>query len=974
MRGTLRLAITGALFLLGLLMPAGANAFGITQFSTLVADESGNSSTQAGAHPYTQDVSFDVPALGFFEVEANMKDVEADLPPGLVPNPQAIPATCTVEQLVGIFATDRCPPQAQVGVAHIRGAVGPGESGTLPFNLADNHPIYVMEAPTGYPALLAFAPASNITFISPKIRDEGDYGVTSVTASISQVLPITGTTIELWGVPADPSHDGDRGFRPGHSQFEIGSAGIHCARLQEDSKPECSHSAGYTPTPFLTNPMNCSAGAMPATLRLDSWQEPGVFHTETIDHDRNGNPNIVTGCEKVPLDPELELAPSTDQVETPSGLDVNLEIPDTGFLNPDGLSQAHLKRVKVTLPEGVSVNPSSAEGLGVCTPADLAREKVNSLPGAGCPNQSKIGSVDIETPVLEEHVTGSLYLAQQDDPATAGHENPFDTMIALYIVAKNKERGIIVRMAGKVEPDPRTGQLISTFDDLPQLPFSKFHLHFREGARAPLVSPRACGTFTTQAEFVPWSAADPENPTADEVVHTTSQFQITKGVSGGPCPAGGLPPFKPGLTAGTVNNAAGRFSPFNLRLTRNDGEQEFTRFSIKLPPGIVAKLNGVPFCPDAAIEAAKSRTGAAELAAPSCPKASEVGRTLVGAGAGSIQTYVPGKIYFAGPYNGSADSIVAITAAKVGPFDAGTVVIRQALKVDPDTAEVFIDSVGSDPIPHIIKGIPVHARDIRAYVDKPEFVLNPTSCDRTSTASTLLGSGLDFASEADNNPITVTSPFQAADCAALPFKPKLSLRLIGGTKRGDHPKFRAHLKMNGIGEAAIERAQVTLPKSEFLENANIRTICTRVQFNKGTVPGEQCPEASVYGYAKATTPILDEPLEGPVFLRSSEHELPDLVGALHSGKININVVGRIDSVKGGGLRNTFEAVPDAPVSTFTLTMQGGKKGLLVNSTNLCKGTHKAKVAFDGHNGKFSDSRIPLQAKCKGKAKKRNRAR
>jgi hypothetical protein len=310
--------------------------------------------------------------------------------------------------------------------------------------------------------------------------------------------------------------------------------------------------------------------------------------------------------------------------------------------------------------------------------------------------------------------------------------------------------------------------------------------------------------------------------------------------------------------------------------------------------------------------------------------------------------------------------LVSITAAKVGPFDLGTVVVRLAFKIDPETAEVFLDSTGSDPIPHIIDGIPVHLRDIRAYTDRPNFVLNPTDCTRTSTASTVLGAGLDFSSEADDNPIVVSTPFQAADCAALPFDPKLALRLIGGTKRGAHPTFKATLNMRGVGEAAIAHAQVTLPRSEFLEQAHIKTICTRVQFR-----AQACPQNSIYGYAKAVTPLLDEPLQGPVFLRSSEHKLPDLVAELKNGQITIDLVGRVDSVN-GGIRNTFEVVPDAPVDSFTLTMQGQGKGLLVNSTDLCKGIHRAKVDFTAHNGKRKVFKPALRAGCSKGSKRAGR--
>jgi hypothetical protein len=471
--------------------------------------------------------------------------------------------------------------------------------------------------------------------------------------------------------------------------------------------------------------------------------------------------------------------------------------------------------------------------------------------------------------------------------------------------------------------------------------------------------------------LTPWSGGAP--------ITTGSAFEIITGPGAGPCPAGGAPPFKPGLEAGTLNNAAGSYSPFYLRLSRNDGEGEFTRFSIKLPPGITGKLAGIPFCPDAAIAAAKARTGphggSEELESPSCPKASEVGRTLAGAGVGPSLAYAPGKVYLAGPYHGSSLSIAAITAAKVGPFDLGTVVIRSALKVNPETAEVFVDATGSDPIPHIIQGIPVHARDIRVYVDRPEFVLNPTSCERTSTASTVLGSGLDFGSDADDQPITVTSPFQAADCASLDFKPKLALSLKGGTKRGDNPAFKAVLTFPKGANANVARAQVTLPHSEFLDQSHIKTICTRVQFAQGAFPGQMCPAGSIYGYAKAITPLLDEPVEGPVFLRSSSHPLPDLVAALHSGKIDVNLVGRIDSVGNGRIRNTFSSVPDAPVTKFTLTMQGGKKGLLVNSTDLCRSTNKALADFGGQNGKRHVFKPVLEPQCgkgrrgKGKPKR-----
>jgi hypothetical protein len=409
-----------------------------------------------------------------------------------------------------------------------------------------------------------------------------------------------------------------------------------------------------------------------------------------------------------------------------------------------------------------------------------------------------------------------------------------------------------------------------------------------------------------------------------------------------------------------------------LRLFRTDSEQEITHFSIKLPPGVIGKLAGLGYCPEASIEAAKAKSGGEELASPSCPASSEVGRTLVGAGVGSVLAYAPGRIYLAGPYHGSPLSIAAITAAKVGPFDLGTVVVRQALRIDPETAAVFIDATGSDPIPHIIDGITVHLRDIRAYVDRPDFTLNPTSCDPTSTASTVLGSGLDFASPADDLPVTVATRYQAANCANLPFRPKLSLSLRGQTRRAGNPAFRAQLTMKP-GEANIASAQVTLPSSAFIDNSHIGTVCTRVQFNQGAVPGEACPPASVYGYARAITPLLDTPIEGPVYLRSNpEHTLPDLLAALHSGQINIALAGHIDSFAEGRIRNTFEVVPDAPVSKFVLSLKGGRKGLIENSRNLCATRNRALVHFVGHNGKVDDYKTAVRpGGCGGKKGKRH---
>jgi hypothetical protein len=932
--------------------------YGVERFSAQAEEEGGAIARQAGGHPFQFTTTVQLNSGGWtqnssgnpiVEQPALPRNLRFPLPSGLVGNATVMPE-CSMEDFLthdagnpAEFFVDKCPDETAIGAA----AVTFNVPGTVAY-WREAVPVFNLPPAYGEPARFGFMPGGDPVVIDTALDPDTHQIIASV-RNTTQVAQFFSSTLSLWGYPSDPRHDNARGWA---CTYQLASDFGPCTR--PPSLPEAA---------FLRAPVNCNA-PLDFSMETEPWNVPVGSLIASASF--QGDP--LRGCQKVPFDPQIEAAPTSKLAENPSGLTFNLNMPNSGLLNPEATAaEGQPKKVEVTLPEGVTINPSQGDGLVGCSPAQYAAERFNSRPGEGCPEASKVGTVSVISPLLKEEATGALFIASP-------HDNPFNSLLGLYLIARIPQRGILVKLAGRVDPDPQTGQITTTFDDLPQLPFTTFKLHFREGGRAPLSTPPTCGTYTAEARFVPWSAQDPNNPQPSEIVKRTASFKIEHGVDGGACPSGDTPPFHPELLAGTINNAAGRFSDFNVRLSRKDGEQEFTHFSIKLPPGITGKLAGVPYCPEPAIAQARARTGAhggqEELDNPSCPKASQIGRTLVGAGVGSLLTYVPGKIYLAGPYNGAPLSMVAVTSGVVGPFDVGTVVIRQAFRIDPETAEVFIDATSSDPIPHIIQGIPVHARDIRAYVDKPEFTLNPTSCKRTSTASTVLGSGLDFASAIDDNPITVTSPFQAADCAALSFDPKLRLQLLGGTKRGAHPRFKATLKMRGFGEAAIKRAQVTLPHSEFLENAHIKTICTRVQFKAGAGNGTSCPAGSVYGYAKATTPILSDPLTGPVFLRSSEHQLPDLVAALHSPTgIDFDLVGRIDSVKGGGIRNTFEAAPDAPVSTFTLTMQGGKKGLLVNSTDLCKGSHRAEVSFDGHNGKQKDFRPELKAKC-GKSKKK----
>jgi hypothetical protein len=923
--------------------------FGIEHFSSHPEEEGGGDAIQAGGHPFQLTTTIQ-PNAGFVSVfpDPEIRDARVEqpalprnlrfpLPRGLVGNATAMPH-CEMTTFFDISELiNPCPDESAIGAA----AVTVIESANLGYARIAV-PVFNLPPAEGEPARFGFVAGGVPIVIDTEVNVEDGYRIVARVRNIPQAVTFVSSSVVLWGAPGDPRHDSSRGWNCVYSFTDLGP---------------CERPSSLGEDAFLRQPVSCD-GPLDFDAELEPWNVPIGTEVERA----SSAPAGMRNCNKVPFDPTIAAGPSSKLAANPSGLTFQLDMPNFGLANKDGIAEGQAKKAEVILPKGMTVNPSQGEGLVGCSPAEYGRETASSRPGEGCPEASKVGTIQISTPLLNEEARGSLYVASP-------HDNPFDSLIALYMVAKIPERGIVIKQAGKVEADPVTGQLTTTFDNLPQLPFSSFKLEFRPGGRAPLVTPPACGDYDVVARFTPWSAQDPDNPAPDEVVTRTSTFTVERGVDGGACPGGGIPPFHPGLLAGTINNAAGHYSPFNLRLTRSDGEQEFTNFSIKLPPGVVGKLAGIPFCSDAGIAAAKGRTGptgaAEELASPSCPAASQVGRTLVGAGVGSVLTYVPGKVYMAGPYNGSPLSIAAITAVKVGPFDLGTVVVREALRINPETAEVFVDATGSDPIPHIIQGIETHARDIRVYVDRPEFVLNPTSCERTSTASTVLGSGLDFGSDADNVPVTVTSPFQAADCASLGFKPRLQLSLRGKTRRGGNPALRAVMRPR-VGDANAARISVALPGSEFLDQSHIRTVCTRVQFKAGAGNGAECPSGAIYGRARAWTPLFDQPLEGKVFLRSSEHPLPDLVLALH-GLVDIQAVGRIDSVN-GGIRTTFDFVPDAPITKVVLEMGGGKKSLLENSTNVCRGKHAAVVKMTGHNGAVHNFGAPLKAKCR-KAKK-----
>jgi hypothetical protein len=939
---------------------AAPTPFGAEDYEALLEEPGGSPARRAGSHPFQYTTTFDLKADKAFNSNvggqvavpaALAKDVVAELPPGLLGNPTAYPR-CPMSQFLTFvgFGSNLCPADTQIGVASVTYSEFLfGGSLSLPNRVM---PIYNLEPSFGEPARFGFVPASVPTILSTSLRSNGDYGVDVSARNIPQIIGFLANALTFWGVPGDPRHDSARG--------------VSC--LEAEYAP-CQPSVPSTrPPAFLTLPAACTGAPLFSAIATDTWFHPGVMVSP--EPDPSEPLATLNGCGLVPFGPTVSSSPTSNAATSATGLSFDINFEDEGLLSSEGLAQSELKKAVVTLPQGFTTNPSVAEGLKACSEAEYEASTLEA--NSGCTSESKVGEVEVTSPLIpsDQVVKGGLYVATQ-------HNNPYHNLLTLYLVARNAEAGVIIKQALKVTPNPETGQLTTEVDNVPQLPFSHFSLSFRSGQRSPLITPPACGTYTVKALLYPWS--QPAVP-----VEQDSSFQITAGPEGQPCPSGGLPPFHPNLEAGTLNNAAGTYSPFVTHITRKDSEQEITRFSIKLPTGLIAKLKGVSECSDAAIAQAKSREveggGTVEQEHPSCPANSEIGHSLVGSGVGNVLAYAPGKLYLAGPYHGSPISLVSITAAKVGPFDLGTVVVRFALDVNHETAEVSVDGANSDPIPHIVDGIPIHLRDLRAYVDRPGFTLNPTSCAKKSTAATVLGSGLNFASSSDDVPVTVSSPFQAADCASLGFAPKLALNLVGKkTHRGALPAFKAVLTYpKGGAYANIASAQVTLPESEYLEQGHLQDVCTRKVFETGTTPGENCPARSIYGFARATTPLLEAPLEGPVYLRTGYGtKLPELAAALNGPQISITLAGKIDSVhkkgtEGSRIRNTFSLVPDAPVEKFVLELKGGKKGLLVNSTDVCKGTHKALAAFTGQNGKLDEYEPALQAQCgKGGAKKKS---
>jgi hypothetical protein len=903
--------------------PAGG--FGVQRYGLAVEAEGGGPVMQAAGHPFqvTGSILLDqgsdaalsslagppslvgLPSAG---PVVPLRDVVARLPPGFVANPSAV-ARCQSWQFTANLGGEHneCPYQSAIGVASIT-----FERDAVTRTVAA--PIFNIEPEPGEPARFGFyVPVEGVPVaLTTSVRSEEDWGVNLSASEVPQSAGISSVRVTFWGVPASALHDNARGW-----------GCLAEAREHKNIYEGCVHLEEKEPPAFVTLPTSCTS-PLTTSIEADSWSMSGVFQDWGVSEPLAP----LTGCANVPFSPTISTATTTGSASSPSGFAFDLTYNRSALTNGASIAQSNLKDTVVSLPEGLTIDPSAGVGLGACTPGQFAEVTPNSSPEAGCPVDSKLGSVEIQTPLLFTTIEGSLYLAQP-------YENPFDSLIAVYVIARTRaQRGILVKLAGRVTPDPVTGRLTVTFENDPPLQFERFNFHFREGAQAPLISPATCGTYTTTALLTPY--ATPQDPLTD-----TASFQVTSGSEDTPCP-GSVPPFAPTITAGTLTNHAGTFSPLYVDLSRTDAMQYIASYSTVLPLGLTADLTGIPQCPQANIETARERTGTQEQQSPSCPETSLIGHSLVGTGAGVILDYVPGKLYLAGPFRGDPLSVVSITSAVVGPFDLGSVVVRFGLHIDPYTAQVSIDPSGSEPIPTIIDGIVTHIRDIRVSIDRSGFTINPTSCQPRPITSTLT-SNLDQTAR-------TSALLMAEACNELAFKPKFTAHTTAKTTRTNGASLSVKLTMPvKLGtQANIRAVKVDLPKQLPSRLTTLQQACTEAQFN--TNPAG-CPTASFIGTAKALTPILPVPLTGPaIFVSHGGEAFPSLILVLQGYGITIDLVGSTFITPKGITSTTFKTIPDEPVGSFELTLPQGKDSVLAANTNLCKQKLVMATMFLAQNG------------------------
>jgi hypothetical protein len=876
--------------------------FGTTDLVSSITGVDGAPEVQAGAHPYELTTRIDLAnelkisphrllqATGVQDV----RDAVADLPLGFLGTALATPK-CTLAQLSGgggggADAKPGCPSDTRLGNI----VAWPG--GTT----SKNNGLYDMVPERGVAAEFGFVDTlkgSHVLYASVAPTPQG-YVLRTTAREISQVT-LTYIEVVLYGNPA--ARDG----------------------------------SGNTPVPLFTNPADCSGEPLVTEMHMDSWQNPGRFNAD-------GSPDLtdpawassqsesppVTGCNRLRFEPSLRVQPETSTADSPTGLDVIMHVPQSE--EPTTLATPPLRDASVTLPAGLTVNPSAATGLTACSEAQIALG-TNTAPG--CPESSKIGTLEVRNPLVEGVLTGSIYLATQN-------ENPFHTLLAAYLVIDDPTTGVIIKVPGKLTPDPDTGQITGSFEESPQFPFSELRLHFSGGARGELATPTGCGTYTTTSDLMPWSAPD-SGPDATP----SDSFPIDTG-----CVTG----FSPGFVAGSTNTQAGGYSPFTLSLSRSDGDQNLAGLSVTLPPGLLGKIAGIPLCPDANANAG------------TCPAASQVGSVDVGAGVGPNPLFVTGKAFLTGPYNGGPYGMVVQVPAVAGPFNLGMVSVRQSLRIDPHTAQV---TAVSDPFPTILDGIPLRVRKVDLTLDRPGFTFNPTNCTPMALTGTVTST--------QGVSANVSSRFQAGGCKELAFKPSFKVSTQASTSKKQGASLDVKVGYPGGPQANIGKVAVSLPKQLPARLTTIQQACLAATFNANPAA---CPAGSNIGIATASTPVLATPLSGPAYLVShGGAAFPDLVLVLQGGGVTLDLVGSIN-IKHGVTSSAFDSVPDAPISSFELKLpEGPHSGLAAvvpakAKGNMCGQSLTMPTTLTGQNGAVvkQTTKIAVTGCAKSKKKPKHR--
>jgi hypothetical protein len=950
-----------------LVLSAQPTPFGLENYELLNEEEGGAPVTQAGAHPFQQTTIVELNQTGLAERNglpaaepaALTKDLNFKWPAGLIGNATAVPQCTQSEFLTNVEARENtCPAQTAVGIS----TVTVNEPKTLGF-FTETVPLFNLEPDRGEPARFGFyIPVAEVpVYIDTAVRTGGDYGVTVSSYNITQTTAFLTDHVTVWGVPGDPRHDASRGWGC------LIQSGTATRGSSPGALPPCEHSEAAHPPPFLSLPTSCT-GPLQSTVEGDSWEElPLESHLLAT----YAMPAL-SGCNELPFAPQLEVKPDGTQASKPTGLEVNVHVPqEVNDSDAEGLASSNVKDIEVTLPEGVTLNPAAADGLQACSEAQVGFIGEESggtdlftatLPEAFCPDAAKVGTVSIESPLLpkDQPLQGAVYLAA---PAPNGEpgQNPFNSLVSMYIVAEDPVSGTLVKLPGKVELNQATGRIESTFENTPQLAFENANIHFFGGERAPLATPAHCGTYTTEASFTPWSGNPP--------VKSSSSFSITSGPNGTACPGASLP-FSPSLAAGMTNINAGAFSPLTTTITREDGQQNISSVQLRFPPGISGILAGVPLC------------GEAQANAGTCGAASQVGETIVSVGlGGDPYTVTGGKVYITGPYHGAPFGLSIVNPAVAGPFNLGTVVVRGKLEVNPSTAALTFTSNNENEgfaIPHILDGIPLQIKHINVTVNRGggdgDFTFNPTNCSPMAITGSI--------GSAEGASSAVQEHFQVTNCASLKFAPKFAVSTKGRTtkKLGASLTAKVTEPAGSMGsQANIARVKVDLPIQLPSQLKTLQKACPAKTFEEGF---EQClkdaPHSKV-GEAVVYTPLLPVPLKGPaIFVSHGGEAFPSLTVVLQGYGVTIDLVGATD-IKGGITSTTFKTVPDVPFSSFELTIpQGEYAALAVNLPerdhgDLCGQNLKMPTEFLAQNGAKINEDTPISISGCPKAKALTRA-